>query len=399
MSNKSLIQTYAPFFLDIYPRNLMPIVIDRGEGCRIFDVEGRSYLDFAGANGVNALGVSHPEILKVAHGQIGKIVQTGNYFYNEPQFSLAEKLVTLSGLSKVFFSNSGAEAVETAIKIARRFGNSFSKKRNTILCFQDAWHGRTLGTISATDNKTMQQGFEPLLPGFKCIKPFSMNAVKEAFDDSVIAILCEPIIGHGGIALPPSDFFVDLRAFCDEKGLLLILDEVQTGIGRTGTFFFFEQLGIKPDIVALAKGLGNGFPIGATICTEETAKFMDVGSHGSATGGNALSCAVANKVCEIVSDKDFLRNVKKLSFYFMNKLNALQKSHPQKILAVRGHGLLAAMDIKASAPETLTKLSEAGLLVTRVGPNTLRFLPPLIISESEIDEGMEILESVITNTV
>lgn len=394
MSNSSLIKAYSNLLLDVYPRDLMPLVFARGEGCRLFDVEGNAFLDFAGANGVNSLGISHPKILEVAHDQIDKIVQTGNYFYNEPQFKLAEKLTKLSGLSKVFFSNSGAEALETAIKIARRFGNSQTQKRSTILCFQDAWHGRTLGTISATDNQQMQKGFEPLLPGFKCIKPFSMDSVKDAVDESVVGIMCEPIIGHGGISLPPKDFFKELRKFCDDKGLLLILDEVQTGVGRTGTFFYFEQLGILPDIVTLAKGLGCGFPIGATICTDEVAKFMDVGSHGSATGGNALSCAVANNVVEIVSDKEFLKTVNKISTYFLNKLKELQKSNPDKITAVRGHGLLAAMDIKASAPEALTKLSKSGLLVTRVGPNTLRFLPPLIITESEIDEGMKILKGV-----
>lgn len=381
------------YLLDVYPRKLMDIVMHSGKGAYVTDLDGKQYLDFAGANGVNILGYTHPAVLSAAQDQIAQIIQSGNYFYNAPQALLAEKLCTLSKLDKVFFSNSGAESVEAAIKIARRFGSKVKKGASTLICFKSAWHGRTIGTISATGSEKMQQGFGPLLPGFTIVPDWDLDAIKNACDDSVVGVMCEPVIGHGGLLPAPAGFLKELRALCDSKNLLLILDEVQTGLGRTGTFFNFEQHGIQPDILCLAKGLGSGFPIGATLASDACAQYMDVGSHGSATGGNPLCTAVALRVVETISEPAFLEEIRKKSIFLSGQLQQLKDRIPESVSGVRSAGLLAAIDIETNTEEALKVFARNGLLVTRVSDRCIRMLPPLTISEGEILEGVGVIRN------
>lgn len=387
--------------LPVYRHHLFSRVMVSGQGVRVVDSEGRSYLDFGSGVGVNVLGYRHPVWTAALHAQLDSLVHASNFFYSIPQLELAEKLKALCELDKVFLSCSGAEANEAAIKVARRAAAQRGIAHPEIICLSGAWHGRTIATISATDSEPMQRGFAPLLPGFRVVKPFDLPAIEGAITQSTIAVMIEPVLGHGGVYPAPPDFLSDLRRLCDDRGLLLILDEIQSGVGRTG--YFLASQGycgpagtrIRADIVTLGKGLGGGLPVSATLMTDELARLMEVGAHGTTFGGNLLCARAALEVVAIVSAPGFLEEVQLKGRYFLEALHKLCSDFPGRLVQARGRGLLLALEMQGDVAKTIPSLAEGGLIATPVGSSTLRFMPPLIVERGEIDEALSILRATV----
>ncbi|WP_221794977.1 aspartate aminotransferase family protein [Aquisediminimonas sediminicola] len=375
--------------MPVYPRcGVRPV---RGEGCYLIGEDGRRFLDFASGIAVNALGHGHPHLVKAIADQAATLMHVSN-LYGSPQGEhLAQRLVDNSFADTVFFTNSGAEAVECAIKTARRFhyanGNP---ERFTLITFSNAFHGRTLGTISATNQPKMRDGFEPLLPGFKVVEFGDLDAVKAAMDETTAGFLIEPIQGEGGLKPATPAFLKALRDLADENGLMLILDEVQCGYGRTGTFFAHEQYGVTPDIMAVAKGIGSGFPLGACLATEHAAKGMVAGTHGSTYGGNPLAMAAGEAVLDVMLEPSFFTNVKAMGDRLRSSLEQLIPNHDDLFEEVRGMGLMLGLKLKVDCRAFVAHLRDNhGLLTVGAGENVVRILPPLIIDESHIAEAIE----------
>jgi acetylornithine/N-succinyldiaminopimelate aminotransferase len=376
---------------DTYAR--APLEVASGEGVWLTDNTGRKYLDFTSGIAVNALGHAHPALIAALKNQAERLWHTSNAFRIPEQERLAERLAALSFADKVFFANSGAEAVECAIKTARRyhFANG-EPERNRIITFTGAFHGRTLATLAAARNPAHSEGFEPLPDGFDQVEFADLKAVEKAIAPATAAIMVELIQGEGGVRPLAHSALRTLRRLCDEHGLLLIFDEVQTGIGRTGRLFAYEWSGVAPDIMALAKGLGGGFPVGACLATAEAARGMVATTHGSTFGGNPLAMAVANAVLDIVADDAFLDNVRRVGLYLKQRLAGVADAHPKIIDDIRGEGLLIGLHCIPPNKEVQASLREAGLLVIGASDNIIRVLPPLIATEAEIDEGISRLE-------
>ncbi|MBL7166325.1 MAG: aspartate aminotransferase family protein [Dehalococcoidales bacterium] len=371
--------------------NRVPVTLVRGEGARIWDDAGREYLDFVSGWAVNSLGHCHPALVKALTEQAKTLVQTSNQFYTIPQIQLAQLLVENSCLDKVYVCNSGAEACEGAVKLARRYGSLKLNGAYEIITAFNSFHGRTLAMTAATGQVKFQVPYIPLPLGFKNVEYNSIEAVREATTEHTCAVMLEPIQGEGGVNVPDEDYLASVRAWCDEKGILLILDEIQTGIGRLGTLFAYEQYGIEPDIMTLAKGLGSGVPIGAFTAKDEVCVFVP-GEHGSTFGGNPLTCAAACATVSFIIENDITANVRKVGQYFTGSLNNLQKKYPF-ITDVRGRGLLLAIEFdREIGQDMLNACLENGLLVNCVKPDALRFMPPLIIGNSEVDEALGILD-------
>ncbi len=366
------------------------LVFERGEGCWLIAENGKRYLDFAGGVAVNALGHAHPKLVETITEQAQKLWHVSNLFRIKEAETLAEKLVKASFADTVFFCNSGAEAMECAIKMARKYHSvSGHPEKMRIISFEGSFHGRTLATLAAAGAQKYLEGFGPVLDGFDQVKFGDLDAVKAAIKPETGAIVVEPVQGEGGVRVPPAGFLKALRQICDDKGLLLVLDEVQTGIGRTGKFFAYEWAGIEPDILGTAKGLGGGFPIGACLATEEAAKGMKAGSHGSTFGGNPLATAVAATVVDTVLKKGFLEHVNKMALLFKQRLAEVKDRHPKVIAEIRGEGLLMGMRIIPPNGDFVAAARDHGLLTAAAGENVVRILPPLIIGEQEISEAVE----------
>ena len=371
-----------------------PVAFARGEGAWVETTDGDRLLDFGGGIAVNSLGHAHPALVKALTEQAGRLWHVSNLYRIPEQEALAEKLTALSFADKVFFGNSGAEAVECAIKTARRYHFvGGHPERNEIVTFAGAFHGRTLATLAAAANPKYQQGYDPAPGGFVQVEVGDLKAVKAAVGASTAAIMIEPIQGEGGIRLVPAQFLRDLRALCDEHGLLLIYDEVQTGIGRTGKLFAYEWSGAAPDIMALAKGLGGGFPVGACLATDEAAKGMTPGTHGTTFGGNPLAMAVGNAVMDIVADPAFLEDVRRKGLYLKQRLAAVVDSHPDRVAEIRGEGLLIGLRCVTPVAEVVAALRDQGMLAVGAGENVVRLLPPLNVSDAEIDIAIERLDA------
>ena len=382
VSRKYLAQTYKP----------LPIVYSHGKGSKFWDFDGNEYLDFTSGLGINVLGHANPQLLEVAHAQLEKGIHSCNFFYNEPQAKLAEKLCTLSGLNKVFFSNSGSEAVETAIKFARRYGNAQNPPRNRIISFNEAWHGRTMATISATASSMCRDGYDPLLPNFDLVPMFDLPAIEATTTEETVAVLMEPVTGHGGIQPAPAGFLEKVRGFCDENNLLLLLDEVQTSLGRCGPFFAYQAANIVPDIVCMAKGLGGGHPIGATVCNSKVAEYVTPGCHGAAFGGNPLSTAVSLKVVEIISQPSFLKELQEKSSFLEQKLRE-ELSQSENVREIRCLGMMVGIDLAVQSKPFASKLLDRGLAVISSYGNLIRLLPPYIVTKDEIKQAVGILKA------
>jgi predicted acetylornithine/succinylornithine family transaminase len=371
----------------------LPITLVRGKGARVWDAEGKEYLDFVGGWAVNSLGHCHPVVVKALTEQANTLIQVSNQFYTIPQVQLAKLLVDNSCLDRVFFCNSGAEANEGAMKLARRYGKLHLDGAYEIITTHGSFHGRTLATVAATGQDKFQQPYIPLPDGFVNVDYDSIKAIKAATTGRTCAVMVEPIQGEGGVNVPHDEYLKEIRAWCDEKGILLILDEIQTGIGRIGSLFGYEQYGVEPDIMTLAKGLGGGVPIGVFLAKERASVFAP-GEHGSTFGGNPLVCAAGTATLKFIIDNDIPDKVKKLGQYFIAGLEKLKAKY-SFITEIRGRGLLLALKFTDNiAEELVLACLKEGLLVNAVKPNALRFIPPLIITEKDVDEAFGILETI-----
>lgn len=364
-----------------------PIELVEGQGTIVKDQNGKEYLDFTSGIAVLSLGHAHPELIKALHDQSKKVWHTSNLFQISGQEKLAESLIKDNHFSYAFFCNSGAEANEAAIKLARKHTG-----KHHIITFQQSFHGRTFGGMSATGQDKIQKGFGPLVEKFTYLPFNDVDALKAAVDNSVAAIMLEVIQGEGGVNVITDEFAKAIQDICSNSDILLIIDEVQTGIGRTGTRFAYEQTPLKPNIVTMAKGLGGGFPIGGILGTAELHDTFGPGSHGTTFGGNPLGVAVSQKVIEIIFQDEFLQEVQKKSAYFVEKLEA---AFPEEQYKVKGKGLLLGLEIDNEVAPFIGKLEEAGLLVCGAGPKVIRLLPPLTVSYEEIDKAVEILKNTI----
>ncbi|MEP9376573.1 aspartate aminotransferase family protein [Aquabacter sp. CN5-332] len=357
---------------------------ERGEGCWLVTKDGRRYLDFTAGIAVNILGHAHPYLVAALTEQAGKLWHISNLFRIPGGERLATRLTEATFADTVFFTNSGAEALECAIKMARRYHHANGAERPRMITFEGAFHGRTLATIAAGGNAKYLEGFGPDLPGFDQVPFGDVKAVEAALTPQTGSILVEPIQGEGGVRVPPAEFLRSLRALCDAHGMLLVLDEVQSGVGRTGRLFAHEATGITPDIMSVAKGIGGGFPMGACLATEEAAKGMVLGTHGSTYGGNPLAMAVGNAVLDKVLEEGFLERVREASLRFKQSLAAVMDKHPAVLAEVRGEGLLLGLRAQVPAAELVNALRAEGMLVPGAGDNVVRLLPPLTVSDEEI---------------
>lgn len=379
----------SKLYMPVFRRT--PLVIVRGEGSRVWDEEGRQYLDLVAGWAVNSLGHCHPAVVNALREQAGKLIQTSNQYYTIPQLELAQLLIANSALDRVFFSNSGAEANEGAIKLARKWGRKQLNGAYEVISTVRSFHGRTLAMVAATGKPAYQKDFVPLPAGFVNVPFNDMEAIAQSTTEKTCAVMVEPIQGEGGVNVPSEQYMRDLRTFCTEKKLLLILDEVQTGIGRTGTLWGYQQFGIEPDVMTVAKGLGSGVPIGAFLCKEEFAVF-DPGDHGSTFGGNPLACAAGVAVMKYVVEHDLPGQVARVGAHLMERLNAM-KARRQDLVEVRGRGLLVAIELsEEKAPEVLKRCLDKGLLLNSVSPSIIRLMPALTITKAELDEALGILE-------
>ncbi|MFQ6122615.1 MAG: acetylornithine transaminase [Dehalococcoidales bacterium] len=369
----------------------VPVTLVRGEGARVWDEDGREYLDFVGGWAVNSLGHCPSVVIQAVTEQVHTLIQTSNQFYTIPQIRLAELLVSNSCLDKVFFCNSGAEANEGAVKLARRYGQRHLNGAYEVISAIGSFHGRTLGMVAATGQPKFQKPYVPLPPGFINVEYNKIEAIKAATTSQTCAVMLEPVQGEGGVILPDDNYLKMVRDWCDQKGILLMLDELQTGVGRLGTLFAYEQYGIEPDIMTLAKGLGSGIPIGAILAKERASVFVP-GEHGSTFGGNPLVCAAAYATLNFIIDNHIPEKVRKVGQYLIDSLENLRQKY-QFVTEVRGRGLLVAMEFDRDiAGAAVTACIDQGLLVNRVKPNALRFMPPLIIDYGEVDEAVGILD-------
>jgi predicted acetylornithine/succinylornithine family transaminase len=379
----AIMNTYARF----------PLTLVRGKGSYVWDDNGKTYLDFISGIAVNTLGHAHPKLTAALAEQAGMMLHCSNLFHIPKQQQLAEKLCGLSGLGAAFFCNSGAEANEAAIKLARKYYYDQDSPRRTIITAAQSFHGRTLQTLAATGQDKVKVGFDPLPPGFAHVPLNDLQALEDTVNEQTAAILLEPL---QGVNIADADYLQAVRALCDERGLLLILDEVQTGIGRCGTMFAFEQAGIVPDILTLAKGLGGGVPIGAMLATDAVAVSFGPGTHGSTFGGNPFSCTAALTVLEVIESEDMLANVQARGEQLRQGLLELKARFPV-IQDVRGQGLLIGAELSVEAAPVVTAARELGLMILLAGPRVLRFLPPLNVTESEVDEALVLLATALEN--
>ncbi|MBI1935960.1 aspartate aminotransferase family protein [Candidatus Woesearchaeota archaeon] len=393
MDMKKIIESEKKFIMPTYSRH--GIAIESGKGCCLFDSDGKKYIDLAGGLATCSIGHGNLEFADALRAQIGKVTNPTNLYYTEEQVKLAEKISGLSGLDKCFFSNSGAESIEAAIKLARKR----AKKKNAettgkigIIAARNSFHGRTFGSLAATGKEKIRDPFRPMLGGFSHVEYDNAEAVENAITDETAAVIVEPIQGEAGIIVPEEDYLKSLREICDRHGLLLILDEIQTGCGRTGRFFAYEHSKIKPDIVTLAKGLANGIPIGVTVARDEIALSFEKGDHGSTFGGNPVVCRAANFTVEFIMKNKLMGNATANGDYFINKLKSIKSN---TIKEVRGKGLMIGIELNVKGAEIVKKCLEKKLLINCTNENVLRLLPPLIIDKQTIDTAFEVLKEVL----
>lgn len=390
-------QNYLPVF------NRYKIVIDHGEGVYTFDTDGKKYVDFLAGIAVNVLGHNYQPLVNAISTQAAKVMHISNLYYTQPQADAATKLAKVSGLDRVFFCNSGAEANEGAMKIARKYAHQFDKDKSQIITAWDSFHGRTLATLTATGQPHYQEGLQPLPQGFDYVHFNNIDELEKMMSDKTCAVMLETIQGEGGVYTPDENYFKAVRKLCDKHNALLILDEIQCGIGRTGKFFAYENYAIKPDIVTLAKGLAGGVPIGAFIVTEEVSKAFKPGDHGTTFGGNPLACAGANVILNTVPNSEFLDHVVEVGNYFAQALKDLQKKYPTLITGVRGKGLILGAELsdknKLSGVEIVNECMKRGAIINCTVGKVLRFIPPLIIEKSHVDEVISILDEVLKGSL
>lgn len=396
METRKIIEDADHYLMPTYSR--FPIALRKGRGVKVWDTGGKEYLDFVGGIAVNVLGHCHPKVVVALQKQAQRLIHVSNLYYIEPQVKLAKLLVTHSFADKVFFCNSGAEANEAAIKIARKFSKEhFGPERFEIISAFNSFHGRTMATLTATGQTKFQKGFEPLLPGFKHIPFNDIDVLRHSVTEKTCAVLLEPIQAEGGVHIASEDYLRQVRDLCNERKILLIFDEIQTGMGRTGKLFAYEHYGITPDIMSLAKGLGGGAPIGAMLATDKVAAVFQPRTHASTFGGNPLVCAASIATIEALLEDGFvLDQCNRMSRYLVERLNQLKDEYHGKVVDIRGKGLLIGMELMREGLPYVMACMERGILVGLAGAgNILRFTPPLIVEEKDIDYMIDILEDVL----
>lgn len=386
MNTKEIISQYENFVIKTYTR--IPTVIVKGKGLKVWDLDGNEYLDFFPGWAVSGLGHCHPKVVNSVRNYLKKIIHVSNNYYNMLQGKLAQKIIEHSFKGKVFFCNSGAEANEGAIKLARAYGSS--KGKYEIITMENSFHGRTLATITATGQTKYQKGFEPLPEGFKTVPFNDIKAVESAITDKTVAIMIEPIQGEGGINVADEDFILSLRKICNEKDLILIFDEVQTGIGRTGKMFCFEHYGITPDVMTLAKSLGGGLPIGAMVASERFENVLKPGMHASTFGGSPIACSASLAVFEAIKKEKLLSNTQKMGEYLFQKLSELKEKKPI-IKEIRGKSLMIGVELTIEGNEIVNNCFKEKLLINCAHGNVLRLMPGMIVNKKEINKAISIL--------
>jgi acetylornithine/N-succinyldiaminopimelate aminotransferase len=377
MNTKEIIALNNYYIMNTYARQ--PIALKEGKGAVVWDVEGRSYIDCVAGIAVNNLGHAHPRLVKTICQQAQKIIHTSNLYYTEEQVKLAELLAKVSPHRKAFFCNSGAEANEGAIKLARKYTG-----KGEIIAMDNSFHGRTITTITATGQKKYQEGFGPLCPGFKHVPYADVEAVSETITNETAAVLVEPVQGEGGVIVPPDGYLIDLKNLCHENNVLLIFDEVQTGFGRTGEMFASQTFKVTPDITTLAKAIAGGFPMGAVMASDEVGAAFEPGDHGATFGGDPLACATASTSIEIIHDEELLLKSRENGSYFQEKLMAIMGKH-SLVKDVRGVGLMLGMEMNIPCANIVDAMRDHGVLVNCAADKVLRFVPPLVISHEQID--------------
>jgi len=384
LSEKYVAHTYGRY----------PIVLVKGQGTRVWDMDGKEYLDFVSGLAVCNLGHCHPKVVKAIQRQAETLIHVSNFYYIEPQIQLASLLCKHSFADKVFFCNSGAEANEGAMKLARKYAKGkMEGDRYEIITMERSFHGRTFATLTATAQEKFHKGYAPLMPGFKYVAFDDIEGVKNAIDSKTCAVMLEPIQGEGGVNCPSEGYLKALREICDEKGILLIYDEVQVGMGRTGKLFAYEHEGVKPDILTLAKSLAGGVPIGAVLIKEKVAESFKPGDHASTFGGNPLATAAGVAALSAILEEGMLGNCEKVGEYFLSKLNEIKKKFPF-VQEVRGKGLILGIELKMDGGAIVKEMMQRGFLINCTMGNVLRFLPPLIVIKAEVDRLVEVLEEV-----
>ena len=399
MTNQEIAELSGRVLAPNYRR--APVAFREGRGMRLWDVEGKEYLDFVAGIAVDVLGHAHPRLVAAIQQQAARLVHVSNLFQIPEQARLAERLVSVTGIpnGRVFFCNSGAEAAETVIKLARKAGRA---RRNAdvyeIIVASHGFHGRTMGALSATMNPKYHEGFEPLVPGFVEVPFNDLGAVERAVGPKTAAVFMEPVQGEGGIHPADDAFLTGLRRLCDTRGLLLALDEIQTGFGRTGRWFAYQHAGVVPDILALAKGLGGGVPIGAVVARDEVMQALQPGTHGTTFGGNPLVCAAALAVIETIEAERLVDNARETGAYLMSRLGALAKT-TSAVTGVRGRGLMVAAEVAVPSDKVVAACLARGLLVNNVRPTSIRFVPPLIATRADVDRAMELFGAALADVV
>ena len=385
LSDKYIMSTYKRF----------PIVLVKGSGAKVWDSNGKEYLDFVAGIAVCSLGHSHPKVVEAIKKQVEILTHVSNLYHIKPQILYARKLIENSFAHKAFFCNSGAEANEAAIKLARKYAyENMGKGKYELITMKDSFHGRTMATVTATGQTKFQVGFAPLLEGFKYVPFDDISALRDAITDKTCGVMLEPIQGEGGVKIPDDKYLSEVRRICDEKGILMILDEIQVGMARTGTLFAYEHYNVEPDIVTLAKAVGNGFPIGVMMSTDRLASAFQPGSHASTFGGNPLAMAAALATMETILNDGILENVRKVGSYFLKKLHEL-KNRSSVIKEIRGRGLIIGIEISIDGSPIVNACMDRGLLINCTGGSVLRFVPPLTITEKDVDAAVAILGEVI----
>ncbi len=381
------------YYMPVFAR--YPVVLSHGEGPYLYDIEGKKYIDFLAGIAVNILGHAHPKLVAAIAKQAGRLIHCSNMYYTVEQAKLVESLVKLSGLDRVFLANSGAEANEGAIKLARKFGKTLNSDRVEILTAEHCFHGRTLATLTATAQPKYQAGLEPLPQGFGYVPYNDLAALRRAVSAKTCAVFIEPIQGEGGINIPDPGYLQGVREICDASGALLIYDEIQTGMARTGRMFAFQHCGVKPDIMTLAKGLGGGVPIGAFLASDKVAAAFHPGDHGSTFGGNPLACAAANAVLAAIASEGLEANARTIGEYLQQGLTGLKAKYPALISEVRGMGLMVGMRLTQPGKDIVVSCMKEGALINCTAGDILRFVPPLNINRQHIDELLAILDKVL----
>ena len=393
MTTDELIALSDKYIMSTYKR--FPIALVRGSGARVWDSNGKEYLDFVAGIAVCSLGHSHPKVVEAIKKQVEILTHVSNLYHIESQILYARELMENSFADKAFFCNSGAEANEAAIKLARKYAyENTGKGKYELITMKDSFHGRTMATVTATGQTKFQVGFAPLLEGFKYVPFDNISALSDAITDKTCGVMLEPIQGEGGVKIPDDKYLSEVRRICDEKGILMILDEIQVGMGRTGTLFAYEHYKVKPDIVTLAKAVGNGFPIGVMMATDRVASAFQPGSHASTFGGNPLAMAAALATLETIMNDGILENVRKVGAYFIKRLHEM-KNKSSIIKDIRGRGLIIGIEISIEGSQIVNACMDRGLLINCIGGNVLRFVPPLTITEKDVNAAVAILGEVI----